>query len=125
MPEIFNVLVARDGEEFRFRDRDQDLPGGRPEGDENWRATLEREVLEEACARVDEATLLGFSTGAVVRGPEEGLVLVRALWRAGVSLGEWEPRYETSHRLLVPPSKALAYMKSSPRPQPDPSKVVP
>ena len=152
MPEMFNVLVARDGEEFRFRDRDQDwigmwhppvlpaprgtrhgsaaicltshddvvlvssdgetwgLPGGRPEGDENWRATLEREVLEEACARVDEATLLGFSTGAVVRGPEEGLVLVRALWRAGVSLGEWEPRYETSHRLLVPPSKALAYM---------------
>ena len=144
--------VARDGEEFRFRDREQDwiemwhppvlpaptgtrhgsaaicftsdgdvvlvssdgetwgLPGGRPEGDEDWRATLEREALEEACARVDEATLLGFHTGAVVRGPEEGLVLVRALWHAVVSPGEWEPHHEISHRLLVPPSKALAYM---------------
>ena len=69
-----------------------------------------REVLEEACARLDKATLLGFSTGAVVRGPEEGLVLVRALWRAVVSLGEWEPRHETSQRLLVPPSKALTYI---------------
>ena len=148
------TLVARDGEEFKFRDRDQDWiaiwhppglpaprrtrhgsaaicltaegdvvlvssdgetwgsPGGRPEGDEDWRATLEREVLEEACCRVEVATLLGFSTGAVVRGPEEGLVLVRALWRAVVSVGEWEPHHEMSHRLLVPPSKALAYINA-------------
>ena len=50
---------------------------------EDWRATLEREVLEEACASVEEATLLGFAKGVCAsEGPEEGLVLVRALWHA-------------------------------------------
>ena len=63
-----------------------DFPAGRPEGDEDWRATLDREVLEEACASVEEATLLGFSKGVCIRGPEEGLVLVRSLWCAVVSL---------------------------------------
>ena len=67
-------------------------------------------MLEEACAKVEEATLLGFSRGEIVRGPEEGLVLVRSLWRSVVVLGEWKPSYETSHRLLVPPSQALAYL---------------
>jgi ADP-ribose pyrophosphatase YjhB (NUDIX family) len=95
------VLVSSGGQYW-------DLPGGRPEGDEDWRTTLEREVIEEACARVEEASLLGFSKGVCVRGPEEGLVLVRALWRAVVSLRHWEPHHETSHRLLVPSNTALA-----------------
>jgi hypothetical protein len=55
------------------------FPGGRPDGDEDLRATLDREVLEEACATVEEATLLGFVKSACTRGPEEGLVLVRSL----------------------------------------------
>ena len=101
------VLVSSDGESW-------DLPGGRPERDEDWRATLEREVLEEACARIEEATLLGFSKGVCVRGPEEGLVLVRSLWRADVSVGEWQPHHEISHRLLVPPDTALARMMRLP-----------
>ncbi len=97
------VLVSPNGEDWEF-------PGGRPEGDEDWRATLDREVLEEACARVEEATLLGFITGEIVKGPEKGLRLVRAMWHAVVSIGEWEPRHEISHRLLVPPETALTYI---------------
>jgi 8-oxo-dGTP pyrophosphatase MutT (NUDIX family) len=95
------VLVSSNGHSWNF-------PGGRPEREEDWRTTLEREVLEEACARVEEATLLGFSKGVCVKGPEEGLVLIRALWRAVVSLRSWEPHHETSHRLLVPSDAALA-----------------
>lgn len=94
------VLVSSDGESWA-------LPGGRPEGNEEWRATLEREVLEEACAVVEKASLIGFSKGVCMRGPEEGLVLVRSLWRAVVSLCEWEPHHEISHRLLVPSNTAL------------------
>ena len=75
------VLVSFDGEIW-------DFPAGRPEGDEDWRATLDREVLEEACASVEEATLLGFIRSKCVQGPEEGLVLVRSMWRAVVSLRE-------------------------------------
>ena len=94
-------MVSSDGERW-------ELPGGRPEGDEDWRETMEREVLEEACARVEEASLLGFSKGVCVRGPEEGLVLIRSLWSAVVCLKRWEPRYEISHRLLLVPSTMLA-----------------
>ena len=83
------VLVTRPGVSWEF-------PGGRPAGDEDWRATLEREVLEEACASVEEATLLGFVKMVCVRGPSEGVALVRSLWRARVSLNLWEPRHETT-----------------------------
>jgi ADP-ribose pyrophosphatase YjhB (NUDIX family) len=93
------VLVSTDGESW-------DLPGGRPEGDEDWRATLDREVFEEACATVEDATLLGYSRGVCTRGPEAGLVLVRSLWRALVVLHDWEPQHEINHRLLVPPASA-------------------
>ena len=50
------VLISADSESW-------DLPGGRPEGDEDWRETLDREVLEEACAHVVEASLLGYTKG--------------------------------------------------------------
>jgi ADP-ribose pyrophosphatase YjhB (NUDIX family) len=94
------VLVSFDGERWGF-------PGGRPEGDEDLRATLDREVLEEACARVEKATLLGFSKGVCIRGPEKGLVLVRSLWQAGVSLLKWDPQHETTRRQVVPSDTAL------------------
>jgi ADP-ribose pyrophosphatase YjhB (NUDIX family) len=99
------VLVSADGESW-------DLPGGRPEENEDWRATLDREVFEEACATVEEAALLGFSQGICTRGPEEGLVLVRSIWRAIVSLHPWEPQHEISHRLLVPAETALSRIAS-------------
>ena len=84
-----------------------DFPAGRPEDGEDWRATLEREVLEEACAVVEDATLLGFSRGECIEGEEKGLVLVRSLWRADVSLQPWAPRHETTGRLLVRADEAL------------------
>src|SRR6266478_3590662 len=47
------VLISNDGQRWGW-------PGGRPEGDESWEQTLRREMLEEACAVVDDARLLGF-----------------------------------------------------------------
>jgi ADP-ribose pyrophosphatase YjhB (NUDIX family) len=84
------------------------LPGGRPEADESWRQTLERELLEEACARVVDAKLLGCARGVCVRGHEAGLVLVRSAWLALVEVDEWAPRYEMTHRRLLSPSDALS-----------------
>ncbi len=94
------VLVTWPGVSWEF-------PAGRPEGDEDWRATLDREVMEEACAVVEDATLLGFIKGVCVKGPQEGRVLVRSLWRAEVSLKPWEPRHETTGRMVVRPDEAL------------------
>src|SRR5438105_9980463 len=59
------ILVSLTGEAW-------DLPQGRPEGDEDWRATLDREVLEEACATVTDATLLGYGRGECIKGPDLG-----------------------------------------------------
>ena len=95
----------------RQPDLDWEFPAGRPEGDEGWRATLVREVLEEACAVVQDATLLGYSRGACLSGPEEGLVLIRSLWVAGVVLKPWEPRHETTERRTVPPNDAVEHVR--------------
>ena len=99
-PEGKVVLVSWPGVSWEF-------PGGRPMRDEDWRATLDREVLEEACASVEEATLLGFVKMVCVRGPNEGVALVRSLWRARVSLNPWEPRHETTGRIVASPDQAL------------------
>jgi ADP-ribose pyrophosphatase YjhB (NUDIX family) len=88
------VLISPDGKLW-------DLPAGRPEMGETWEDTLRREMLEEACATVIEATLLGFTRGACVQGPETGRVLVRSVWRAEVELAPWQPRFEIPHRRVV------------------------
>jgi ADP-ribose pyrophosphatase YjhB (NUDIX family) len=95
------VLVSRDGERWS-------LPAGRPEPHEDWLDTLRREVREEACAEVTTAGLLGFTRGVCVRGPQEGLVLVRSHWRAEVQLHAWRPHFEMTHRRLVPSDEGLA-----------------
>jgi len=105
--EALVVLVSLDGKLWG-------LPAGRSEGDEDWRATLDREVLEEACATVVEATLLGYTRGQCTKGPEEGLVLVRSHWRANVVVHDWRPQYEIGHRLLLRPDEALARMSRDP-----------
>ncbi|MGW3102307.1 hypothetical protein [Streptomyces sp. NPDC001100] len=73
-----------------------------PEGPEQWVDTMRREVGEEACAEVTDCRLLGLSRGVCVRGPEEGLVLVRSMSRAEVRLAPWDPRFEMAHRRLLP-----------------------
>jgi ADP-ribose pyrophosphatase YjhB (NUDIX family) len=102
-PEGCAVLISADGARW-------DLPAGRPEGAEDWEETLRREMLEEACAIVRTARLLGFSRGHCVRGHEEGLVLVRAFWRADVELQPWEPRFEIRHRRVVPVADLLSHL---------------
>jgi ADP-ribose pyrophosphatase YjhB (NUDIX family) len=97
------VLVSRDGQRWG-------LPAGRPEADEDWGDALRCEVREEACAEVTSATLLGFTRGVCVRGPQEGLVLVRSHWRAAVRLLSWQPRFEMVHRRLVPADEAFAQL---------------
>jgi hypothetical protein len=54
--------------------------------------------------------LLGFTRGVCVRGPQEGLVLVRSHWRAEVWVLRWEPRFEMTRRRLVPAEAALRSM---------------
>jgi 8-oxo-dGTP pyrophosphatase MutT (NUDIX family) len=83
-----------------------DLPGGRPEGDEDWEETLRREVLEEACATVEQARLLGFAQGCHVDGPEAGRWMVRSIWLAKVTLHPWQPLFETKYRKEVPFNQA-------------------
>jgi 8-oxo-dGTP pyrophosphatase MutT (NUDIX family) len=95
------VLVSKDGVAW-------EPPAGRPEDDESLRETLDREVLEEASARVDDAVLLGYSRGICTKGHEEGLVLVRSLWWASVSILPYVPDYEMKYRLLVASGDALA-----------------
>jgi ADP-ribose pyrophosphatase YjhB (NUDIX family) len=92
------VLASEDGVVW-------DLPGGRPEAGEDWRATFEREVREEACARLDKATLLGFSRSECVEGDLRRTVLVRSLWLAQVTLLPWEPRHEMTQRRVVSASE--------------------
>jgi len=78
-----------------------DWPGGRPENDETWEDTLRREMLEEGCAVVRHARLLGYCRARAITGPEEGLVIVRSIWRAEVELLPWKPQFEVPHRNVV------------------------
>jgi ADP-ribose pyrophosphatase YjhB (NUDIX family) len=97
------VLISNDGVRWGW-------PGGRPEGDESWEQTLRREIWEETCAIVGDARLLGFCRGVCLTGPEEGLVLVRSIWRADVELRPWEPRFEIAHRRVVQATELLSHL---------------
>ena len=97
------VLISDDGERWGW-------PGGRPEDDESWEQTLRREVLEETCAIVGDARLLGFCCAVCFTGMEEGLVLVRSVWRAEVELMPWEPYFEIAHRRVIPAAELLSHL---------------
>lgn len=94
------LVVSGDGQRWG-------LPAGRPERSEQWVDTMRREVREEACAEVVDCRLLGFSRGVCVRGPQEGLVLIRSMWRAEVRLAPWDPRFEMAHRRLLSANEAF------------------
>lgn len=98
------VLVTHDGVNW-------DFPAGRPEGNESWEETLHREMLEEACAVITQARMLGFSRGHCVAGDEKNLVLVRSIWLAQVRLLDWQPRFEIRQRRCVSKDLALGYVQ--------------
>jgi ADP-ribose pyrophosphatase YjhB (NUDIX family) len=89
------VVISPDGSRWGW-------PGGRPEPGESWADTLRREILEEACATVTDAQLLGFVRSRCLAGHEQGLVLVRSIWRAQVRLLPWQPKHEIPFRRVVP-----------------------
>jgi ADP-ribose pyrophosphatase YjhB (NUDIX family) len=97
------VLISNDGRRWGW-------PGGRPEGTESWQETLYREVLEETCARVIDARLLGFCRSVCSSGPEKGKVLVRSIWWTRVELLTWEPRHEIPYRRVIPARDVLDYL---------------
>jgi ADP-ribose pyrophosphatase YjhB (NUDIX family) len=97
------LLISPDGERWEW-------PGGRPEEGESWEETLRREMLEEACAEVVHARLLGFTRSTCLRGREQGLVLVRGIWRADVELLSWDPPYEIGRRRAVPAADLGDYL---------------
>jgi hypothetical protein len=101
------VLVSQDGVSWEH-------PAGRPEGDEDWRQTLDREIGEEACAIVETARLLGYSRGRCTSGAEKGLVLVRSLWSAQVVLGPWAPEHEIRFRKTVSVSEVFGAINTPP-----------
>lgn len=100
------VLISNDGKTW-------DLPGGRPEAAETWEETLRREVLEEACATVSHARLLGFARSRCVEGSEAGDAIVRSLWRADVEVAPWRPKFEVTYRRIEPAANALDHLTVS------------
>ena len=58
-------------------------------------------MLEEACATVTDALLLGFVQSRCLTGHGKGLVLVRSVWRAQVRLLPWQPEHEIPFRRVV------------------------
>lgn len=98
--DVVILVSSSSGEYWEF-------PGGRPFSGEDWRATMMREVREEACARVVDASLLGFSVGKCIEGERKGVTLVRSAWRAMVELESWIPAHEMTSRRLVKMSVAL------------------
>ncbi len=103
------VLISQDGASW-------DFPAGRPEGTESWEQTLHREMLEEACAVVNDGRLLGFSRGRCIEGSEQGLVLVRSIWLAKVRLLDWKPEHEIRFRRVVPATEAISHISAAFRP---------
>lgn len=97
------VVISPDGKRWGW-------PGGRPEGDGDWEQTLRRQLWEETCTTVRKSRLLGFTRSICVSGHEEGLVLVRAIWRADVEVWPWEARHEIAHRRLVPAAEILDHL---------------
>ena len=90
------VLVSTDGSRWGW-------PGGRPEPGESWEDTLRREMLEEACATGDRRAAARVRPVADASAAiEEGLVLVRSIWRAEVTLLPWRPAHEIPFRRVLP-----------------------
>ena len=87
------------------------LPGGGLEGDESVLEGLAREMREEACAELLEATLLGHQVGVEVRADGVGPLWAQAKHLATVRLDPFEPQHEITHRREVPLDEVVAELR--------------
>ena len=71
-----------------------DAPDGRPHGANAFCVTVRGNVV---LVSTD-----GSRWGWRLSGHEEGLVLVRSIWRAEVALLPWQPEHEIPFRRMVP-----------------------
>lgn len=68
-------------------------------------------MIEEACVKVIDARLLGFSRSECIQGHELGLVLVRSYWLAHVAIEPWQPQFEVVHRRIIPTTQATTFVR--------------
>lgn len=78
------------------------LPGGHHEPGESIEETCDREVLEEACARVVGRELVGCQRFAYVEHDRITRITHDAMFRAEVEVLPFEPAFETRQRRLIP-----------------------
>ena len=60
----------------------------------------------------------GFVRGRCADGREKGLVLVRSIWRADVTLLPWRPEHEIPFHRTVPASELARYLWTEPGAEP-------
>lgn len=77
------------------------LPGGTVEPGEELKATLTREVWEEACSRVTQARYLASQHVSDPENPDGLTSYYQSRWWARVELEAWDPCHETTARRLV------------------------
>lgn len=106
------ILVAREAEDGKWQ-----IPGGKSEGNENFRETVTRELLEEVDVQAGEIYLLGAQKTEMPGNPnkEEGDIFYQL--RCVVELGDLLPqtpdpdRGNVWQRKFVPAEEVAAYIK--------------
>ncbi|MBO0731000.1 MAG: NUDIX domain-containing protein [Acidimicrobiaceae bacterium] len=84
------------------------LPGGGVKPGETLEDCLHREVMEEACARINTPTYLGCQRVDDPHHPYGPWRYYQARFCAEVELQPWHPQHETLERRLVAPEQFLA-----------------
>lgn len=86
------------------------LPGGRPEQGESLEAALEREVWEEARARVVRSTYIGCQQVEDPDAAEGPRLYYQARYWARVEVYPFKALFETTDRQLVEPGEFLGQL---------------
>lgn len=94
------ILVTADGDNWT-------LPGGHPEPGESPEAALERELREEACARLVACEYIGCQRVEDPHRPDGPALYYQARFWARVELYPFEARQESIARHLVSPEAFL------------------